>query len=117
MGSSTLCQPPAAPIWCVGLLLLLLGVGDEENQAINSSRESVMCNTRSCITNGALHLIVNFVALLANPLFLPQILRRRQNNLVRFVSYSYSLSDEGNRLRKRQTSICPNTLCWKSFRC
>jgi hypothetical protein len=33
--------------------------GYEENQAINSSRESVMCIARSCITNGALDLIVD----------------------------------------------------------
>ena len=43
-------------------------MGDEENQAINSSRESVMCIARSCITNGALDLTVQFVAVLANPL-------------------------------------------------
>jgi hypothetical protein len=43
--------------WCVNVSLS----GHEENQAINSSRESVMCIARSCITNGALHLIVGFV--------------------------------------------------------
>ncbi len=97
-------------------------LGDEENQAINSSRESVMCIARSCITNGALHLIVKFVALLANPF--PQMffmaldeLRTSVSEFGTFRLISYLLFDEGNRLCKRQTSICPNSPCWKSFRC
>ena len=52
-------------------------MGHEEIQTINASRESIMCIAHTCITNGALHIIVDFVAFLLN-LFLQMFFDRSQ---------------------------------------